>query len=209
MTTIAINEGFKICQSFLGAKIHDGKEPSQSLGPMFKQVVGTLFYLMTQYEDNWKNVKGSRPVAMYGFRSEVLPEPVTVKVEAMIEKFRMGVEENKDFWCSILPGEDVERLVEITRFSREKFNFPMDLWAKIIYDFAVAYKNNTKIISADTKSINEKLVTSLIPLYFGRTASFVKETHRMSSLEAERVVEKVCEEFERMKPYLIKKWFKE
>ncbi|RLE13585.1 glycosyl transferase family 2 [Candidatus Aerophobetes bacterium] len=209
MTTIAINEGFKICQSFLGAKIHDGKEPSQSLGPMFKQVVGTLFYLMTQYEDNWKNVKGSRPVAMYGFRSEVLPEPVTVKVEAMIEKFRMGVEENKDFWCSILPGEDVERLVEITRFSREKFNFPMDLWAKIIYDFAVAYKNNTKIISADTKSINEKLVTSLIPLYFGRTASFVKETRRMSSLEAERVVEKVCEEFERMKPYLIKKWFKE
>ncbi|HDH53219.1 MAG TPA: hypothetical protein ENH24_01895, partial [Nitrospirae bacterium] len=34
MTTVAICENFKICQSFLGAKIHDGKDPGKDLSPM-------------------------------------------------------------------------------------------------------------------------------------------------------------------------------
>jgi len=208
MTTIAINEGFKICQSFLGAKIHDAKDPAQSLGPMFKQVVGTLFYLVTQYENNWRNVKGSRSTAMYGFRSEVFPEPVIVKLESMIEKFKVGVEENKDYWYSILPGERVEKIEEIASLPLEKFNFPIDLWVKVVYDFTIAYKNNRKSTSSNAEDITNKLVSSLVPLYFGRTASFVIETRYMSDYEAEEVTERLCNEFERMKPYLIERWFK-
>ncbi len=43
MTHSAINEGFAVCQARLGAKIHDAKDPASDLGPMFRQVVGTLF----------------------------------------------------------------------------------------------------------------------------------------------------------------------
>ena len=45
MTHSAINEGFAVCQARLGAKIHDAKDPASDLGPMFRQVVGTLFTL--------------------------------------------------------------------------------------------------------------------------------------------------------------------
>ena len=45
MTHSAINEGFAVCQARLGAKIHDAKDPASDLGPMFRQVVGTLFKL--------------------------------------------------------------------------------------------------------------------------------------------------------------------
>ncbi len=207
MTTIAISENFKICQSFLGSKIHDAKDPSQHLGPMFKQVVRTLFYLMTQYEDKWKNVTSSRPTAMYGFHSEASPEPVNVILESMIEKFRFGVRENKDYWSSILPKETVEELEEIASLSLEKFDFPMSLWVKVVYDFALAYKNNRKIGSSETEGIISKLVTSLVPVYFGRTASFVLETKDMPTYEAEKVIESLCDEFEKMKPYLIQRWF--
>jgi glycosyltransferase involved in cell wall biosynthesis len=207
MTTIAISENFKICQSFLGSKIHDAKDPSQHLGPMFKQVVRTLFYLMTQYEDKWKNVISSRPTAMYGFHSEASPEPVNVILESMIEKFRFGVRENKDYWSSILPKETVEELEEIASLSLEKFDFPMSLWVKVVYDFALAYKNNRKIGSSETEGIISKLVTSLVPVYFGRTASFVLETKDMPTYEAEKVIESLCDEFEKMKPYLIQRWF--
>ena len=31
MTTIAIAEGFRVCQSFLGAKLHDAKDPGAGL----------------------------------------------------------------------------------------------------------------------------------------------------------------------------------
>ncbi|MBE0478708.1 hypothetical protein IBX65_06280 [Candidatus Aerophobetes bacterium] len=209
MTTIAINEGFKICQSFLGAKIHDAKDPSCSLGPMFKQVVGTLFYLTSRYEENWRNVKGSRSTAMYGFCSETFPEPVSAKIKSMIEKFQTGVKENIVWWKSTLPEETVKELEKIAHLSPKEFTFPAELWVKVVYDFATVYKNIGKITSPDAKNGQEKLLTSLIPLYFGRTASFVRETKNMSTAEAEQVVEKLCTEFERMKPYLVESWFKE
>jgi hypothetical protein len=50
MTTNAITSNFKICQSNLGVKIHDAKDRAESLGPMFRQVVHTLFVLMEQHE---------------------------------------------------------------------------------------------------------------------------------------------------------------
>src|SRR5665811_58382 len=47
MTTIAIAEGFRVCQSFLGAKLHDAKDPG-SLSAMLEQVVGSVFTLMQE-----------------------------------------------------------------------------------------------------------------------------------------------------------------
>src|SRR4030065_2380789 len=46
MTTLAITEGFKVCQSYLGAKIHDIKDPGQDLSAMFTQVVSSIFTMM-------------------------------------------------------------------------------------------------------------------------------------------------------------------
>ena len=43
MTTTALAEGFKLCQSFLGAKIHDAKDPGADLSAMLIQVVSSLF----------------------------------------------------------------------------------------------------------------------------------------------------------------------
>lgn len=154
-------------------------------------------------------MKASRPITMYGFCSEIFPEPVTVKSKSMIEKFRVGVKENKEYWYSLLPKERVGELEKVACLPGEKFKFPMGLWVKVIYDFAVAYKNIGKITSPDMKYKRQKLVSSLVPLYFGRTASFVKETKYMSSSEAEKVVEKLCGEFERRKPYLVERWFEE
>jgi hypothetical protein len=54
MTTSAITQGFRICQSNLGVKIHDVKDPGQHLGPMFRQVLSALFSLMELYDSYWK-----------------------------------------------------------------------------------------------------------------------------------------------------------
>ncbi|HEX5240636.1 MAG TPA: cell wall biosynthesis glycosyltransferase, partial [Candidatus Limnocylindrales bacterium] len=39
MTTEAVTGGFAVCQTRLGAKVHDPKDPGADLGPMFRQVV--------------------------------------------------------------------------------------------------------------------------------------------------------------------------
>ena len=52
------------------------------------------------------------------------------------------------------------------------------------------------------------LVDSLTPLYFGRTAGFVRETERIDSTQAERLIEEVADLFEKEKPYFLSLWRK-
>src|SRR5512141_491314 len=54
MTTIAICEDYRVCQSFLGAKLHDAKDPGADLSAMLEQVVGSVFTLMQEYEPVWR-----------------------------------------------------------------------------------------------------------------------------------------------------------
>jgi len=77
LTTTAIARGFRIIQAALGMKIHDPKDPAASLGPMFNQVVGTLFMLMEKYEAIWRDVKTIEPVPVFGELKKGEPEPVT------------------------------------------------------------------------------------------------------------------------------------
>ena len=51
MTTSALAGGFAVCQTRLGAKIHDPKDPGSDLGPMFRQVVGTILRLADKHAD--------------------------------------------------------------------------------------------------------------------------------------------------------------
>ncbi len=202
MTTTAINEGYKICQSFLGAKIHDVKDPARNLGPMFKQVVGTLFYLMCNYESHWREVTQSRPTAMYGFHSEISPEPVPVNFELLIDKFRKGLSENNDYLLTFLPQKRMRQLERVAKLSLDNFNLPQELWVRTVYDFAIAYHQRKE----KSQEVLDKLIASLVPIYFGRTASFVIETQTMPTYEAEKVVEELCSKFEELKPYLLERW---
>ena len=51
----------------LGAKIHDAKDPGTDLGPMFRQVVGTMLAMARDNSDRWLGITGSRDVPAYGF----------------------------------------------------------------------------------------------------------------------------------------------
>ena len=53
MTTEAVTSGARVCQSFLGAKIHDPKDPAADLSSMLRQVVGALFALMEAHAPTW------------------------------------------------------------------------------------------------------------------------------------------------------------
>jgi glycosyltransferase involved in cell wall biosynthesis len=198
MTTLAIAEGYKVCQSYLGAKIHDAKDPGSDLGPMFTQVVSSVFGLMGEYQNLWKGINESQPVPTFGFHYEVGLEPVSVNVERMIGNFRLGVKDLMEIWRKILPLEIVLWLESIGQLSDEGFSFPKDLWVRIIYDFAVACHKGLVH--------REHLLKSMIPLYLGQVASFVKENQKSSAEEVETKIESLCRVFEDMKPYLVERW---
>ncbi len=199
MTTTAVANHFRVCQSFLGAKIHDAKDPATDLSGMLYQVIGSTFDLMEIYHDVWKNIKGSEPVSTFGFRYAVGLEPVIVNYEKMIEKFRLGAKELSSIWKNFMPG-DLHDFIhnELSSVPAQSFNIPDDVWAEIVYYFALAYHG---------KKINrEHLLKSLTPLYIGRVASFVIDTWNSSAAEVEEKIENLCISFENKKDLLIKHW---
>ena len=201
MTTLAINQKVHICQSFMGRpKIHRTKDPGADLGPMFRQVVGTIFSMMRHFDLFWTKVKYSRPTAIYGFGlGEVeMPPKVNVDTENLLEQFHAGFEVYSDIWKEVLNESVHNKLLEISGMKKKMFNFPTDLWARVLFDMAVAYQDDT--------IDNAMMMDSLVPLYFGRTLSFVKRTSKMSIKQAEEAIEDDCMTFEMTKPYLVRRW---
>jgi glucosylglycerate synthase len=201
MTTLALNQKVQVCQAFMGRpKIHKPKDPAAALGPMFRQVVGTIFSLTRKFESFWMRVKYSKPTAIFGFGLGEVEMPPKVEVDShkLIHNFHDGFGSYKDIWEMALSKDVYQKLQEIKGMKERVFNFPTDLWARILYDMAVAYR--------DGLPDPDQFMESLIPLYFGRTFSFVKKTKRLSTRQAEEAIEEDCMTFEMTKPYFIKRW---
>ena len=79
-----------------------------------------------------------------------------------------------------------------------RFRFPDDLWARVVYDFALGHHYN--VVHRD------HLLRSLVPLYLGRTAAFVLATERLGAEATASVADAVGAAFERQKAYLVERW---
>jgi glycosyltransferase involved in cell wall biosynthesis len=198
MTTTAIANEFKICQSFLGAKIHDAKDPGADLSAMLNQVCSSLFTLMTEYPAKWKIVRELVDVPTFGFKYAVGLEPINVNIDSMIEKFSLGAKELNTMWESFLPRGVMWFLSSVTDNGKDKFRFPDEIWVEIIYSFALAYHH--KVMH------HEHIIKSLTPLYIGKVAAFVLETWEMSSDEVEERLDKLSKAYMDFKEYIIERW---
>ena len=201
LTTLAIYHGVPICQSFVGRpKTCQNGEHIVSAVPDFHQVLGTLLDLMILFQDFWGRVKWSKPTAIYGFgMGEVeTPEPIEISETQLQEGFVEGFTQYREIWESVLDNNIYNKLGEIRELPLAHFSFPSEIWARILYSYSVAYKN----IEID----RAQLLQSLVPLFSGKTLSFVKKTERMSIQQAEEYIENECMIFEEAKPYLLNKW---
>jgi len=197
LTTNALVRGFNICQARLGAKIHDVKDPSESLGPMFRQVVATLFSLMEENFSHWHELDGSTAVPIMGSEIETEPEPFPINVDGLIEAFRHGYAQFGSLWKNVLSEESFREVAALAE-NADGFEMECKLWSHILYDAAATYhcwqKNRFKLIEL------------LTPLYYARVASFANTVMHMDNLEAEEEIERQARTFEEEKSYLIDRW---
>ncbi|HXU93909.1 MAG TPA: glycosyltransferase [Gallionella sp.] len=198
MTTTALANDFKVAQSFLGAKIHDAKDPGADLSDMLYQVVSATFDLMERYPNVWMPIHGSEPVPTFGFEYTVGLEHINVDTSRMLHVFREASRNLGDMWLEILGNGDLREVERLASSDDESFRFPPGLWTRVIYDYAIAF-HRQKMSAAH-------LIRSLVPLYIGKTASFVIEAQDMDQAEAEAEIEKLCKEFENEKDYLTTHW---
>jgi len=200
MTTQAITSDKKICQANLGVKVHDAKDPAESLGPMFRQVVHTAFVLMEQHEELWKSISGSRTVPTFGLETTPEPEPIRVDLDRLVTEYKTGFRQFRSLYKDLFCPDCFEELRRCASLAKTKFLLPTETWAMVLYETAASFHhwshNRTQLVN---------LVT---PLYLGRVASFINRTKRMTSAEAEEVVEEQAQIFENSKDYLVEVWDK-
>ncbi|MDI6810535.1 MAG: glycosyl transferase family 2 [archaeon] len=198
MTTVAAAEEVGIQEVLLGLKLHESTtkyiDPGTHLTPMFREVVGTMLDLMMYYEDAWKNGyvyrKISRVKAKYHGQK---PTPIAVDIGKVDKMFKQGYQNFQNIISASI-ADDVLR--ELEKGSKEEpVDLPPELWAKIVYNMAAAYKKNGE------KRTN--ILDALRILWLGRFTSYVNETKDMETKEAERAIEKQAEIFEQERDYLI------
>jgi glucosylglycerate synthase len=120
----------------------------------------------------------------------------TADIARMVEAFRLANANLQDIWSLVLPPNSLLALKRISVLDAQSFHMPETLWARIIFDFVIAYRLRT---------INRgHLMGALIPLYLAWVASHLNVT--ASGASSERHVEAVAAAFEADKPYLVARW---
>ncbi len=145
--------------------------------------------------------------AAYWQRARRLPPPrrapaelpwsdAGAEVPRMVESFRYAYKNLLEIWSLVLPPHSLLGLKRLSEMSAAEFRMPDSLWARIVYDFLIAYRLRT---------INRgHLLGALIPLYLGWVAGHINLNVAGTSAEAH--IEAVAAAFETEKPYVVSRW---
>lgn len=114
----------------------------------------------------------------------------------MVEAFRLANANLHEIWSLVLPPHSLLQLKRLGALDAAAFRMPENLWARIVFDFLIAYRLRT---------INRgHLMGALIPLYLAWAAGHINVT--ASGTASERHIESVAAAFEADKPYLVARW---
>lgn len=196
MTTTALAEKRKVAQSFLGAKIHDPKDPGSDLAPMMVQVVSTLFTLMDRHESAWRGLEGSERVPVFGFPYTVGLEPVPVRIDRLLSQYRQAAHDLPPIWESFLSPASLSAIRAAAHAPAVALGD--EAWVRIVAEAAAGFRS--RALPPAT------LIKSLVPLYLGKVATFVAETEAGSAEEAETRLEELAVAYERGKAELEALW---
>jgi len=196
LTITAITGNFRICQAKLGAKIHGAKDPAADLGPMFREVVGTIFNLLGSNQTYLEKVKETINTPIFGESIGEEPESFEVKLEPLKEYFRIGYKNFGSVWANIIEEEDYNTIKKLALSkSLKKFDLPTETWVRIVYCYAAYF------CRAERQRF--KILDTLIPLYNARVASLIMILREKSQAEAEEYYDGQAQAFESLRGYLI------
>ena len=198
ITGAAIADGFAVWEAWLGRHAVRSRTRTSDLPTMLAETLGAVFTLMDRHQDLWLEVRGSESLPAVGTPQPPLVEPRTLEIEAMLDAFRLGVRDLGGIWDLILSPDTLGELLVLENATGPGLRFRDDLWARIVYEFALGH--HYSVVHRD------HLLRSLVPIYLGRTAAYVEATRTATAGATEQMLEDTALAFERQKPYLVEHW---
>lgn len=195
--TEAVLREKKVCQVYLPVH-HEYAAAGMDLTTLLQQIVAPLFADVDRHASLWQRVRGTHSVTDSSGEAvpgeppaETSPDP-----RPMVEAFQLGQRNLQEVWSLVLPPVTLLDLKKLSRQPLESFRMPDALWARVVYDFALAYRLRTLS--------RGHLLGAMTPLYLGWVGSRVLEAEGMATTGARQ--EQLERVFEQNKPYLVQRW---
>jgi hypothetical protein len=189
----AVAAGFSIGQVNLGARTFP-QLSSADLTTMMTEVLGSLFAEIEAKASVWQRVRLA-PAFQVAKASVPGSTASAEEIGKMIEAFRLAYGNLLEVWALVLPPQSLLGLKRLSATPAGSFSMPDSLWARIVYDFLIAYRlrtiNRTHLFGAFT------------PLYLAWVASHLLQTREV---DPERHIQLVAAAFEADKSYLVSRW---
>jgi hypothetical protein len=164
------------------------------LNTLLTQIAGSLFADVDAKASFWQRARGVQPSQPI-IQTTPIAEPPP-DVAPMLEAFRFAYTNLHEIWSLVLPPNSLLGLKKLSLMHPESFRMPDNLWARIVYDFILAYRLRT---------INRgHLLGALTPLYLAWAASHLILVS--SGTPPEKHIQDVAVAFETDKPYLVSRW---
>ena len=194
MTLHTIFGNFRICEVGLGAKIHKASGPK--LGPMFTQVITTLFEILLSYESSWIEIPVIKPKQKERFGLKKLDPPQELKIDMreLKEKLRKEYFPRKRLLKKHLSDYTSSKLGKM--FEQDIYNIDILMWTQVVYHLLFSYKKGST-------STRKDIVEALKPLYFTRSVTFDYQTWRYNEKYVEEAILEQAKAFASQKPYFL------
>ncbi len=189
----AIVAGFTIDEFDVGTRaLPQPADPD--IRAILGQVTGSLFADIENKAAFWQRARLLSPPRPSVPMRHVVDGPSDVA--PMIDGFRLAYSNLQEIWSLVLPPNSLLGLKRLSVVDAASFRMPENLWARIVYDFLIAYRLRT---------INRgHLLGALIPLYLAWVAGHLNIAGSVS--DSERHIEAVAAAFDADKPYLVSRW---
>ena len=221
LTTYAVLRGWRVSQSALGQKraATNGFEERMfektarnrteqrriekhqvQFKTEFYDILSVMLRLVFEYRNQWKVVDNFYSLStLTAFKAPAHMEPAPERNSApLLDELALGWMEYRMLWRSILTPENLAQLESLAALPFDRFYFPPDLWAKIIYDFAVVFNKGERD--------PQQIVNAFFPIYQGRVAAFWQEIAGLSLVGREGTIAAQAVELEELRSYLKIRW---
>lgn len=169
--------------------------PDPDIRNILAAVAGSLFSDLEAKAAFWQRPRRLPPARVAPPASNRNAENAP-DVGSMVDRFRLAYSNLQEIWSLVLPPHSLLGLKRLSLMDPGSFRMPENLWARIVYDFLIAFRLRT---------INRgHLMGALIPLYLAWVAGHINVT--ASGGDPERHIEAVAGAFDADKPYLVSRW---
>jgi len=171
--------------------------PQEDFNALFTTIAGSLFADIDAKATFWQRARNLPLRPSQPGPSLSSPPEASEEIHAMVESFHLAQGNLQEIWSLVLPPQTRLALKKLAQLSPNDFIMEPGLWARIVYDFTLAFHLRT---------LNRShLLGAMTPIYLAWVASHLR-TVADDPTRAARSIEDTAQAFETEKSYIVSRW---